>query len=227
MRPLIEAALVVVPARDEQMLLGACLDAVALAAEQVDVPVMTVVVLDRCTDGTETVLHGRDVISIRTTVGCVGGARAAGVREGLGRLSATRAARVWVVNTDADSVVPQRWFTHHLDQADGGADLLLGTVDVAGAPVGLVSAWLTSYTAADGHPHVHGANLGVRASAYHRAGGFESVAVHEDVRLATAVSADPAAVVLRSAAAPVVTSGRLVARAPGGFAAHLRGLQAS
>jgi len=37
----------VVPARDEQMLLGACLDAVTLAAEQVDMPVVTVVVLDR------------------------------------------------------------------------------------------------------------------------------------------------------------------------------------
>ncbi len=227
MRPPIEAVLVVVPARDEQMLLGACLDAVALAADQVTVPVVTVVVLDRCTDGTEAVLRGRDVTAIPTTVGCVGGARAAGVGEGLRRLTATQAARVWIANTDADSVVPRQWLTHHRDQADSGADLLLGTVDVAGAPAGLVSAWLTGYTAADGHPHVHGANFGVRASTYLRAGGFESVAVHEDVRLAAAVRADTAAVILRTAAAPVLTSGRLVARAPGGFAAHLRGLQAS
>ncbi len=227
MRPPIEAVLVVVPARDEQTLLGACLDAVALAADQIAVPVVPVVVLDRCTDGTEAVLRGRGVTAIRTTVGCVGGARAAGVREGLRRLTATRAARVWIANTDADSVVPRHWLAHHLDQADAGADLLLGTVDLAGAPAALMSAWSTEYVAADGHPHVHGANLGVRASAYRRAGGFASVAVHEDVRLAAAVGADPAAVVLRTAAAPVVTSGRLVARAPGGFAAHLRGLQAS
>ena len=227
MKAPIEAVLVVVPARDEQLLLGACLDAVAVAAGRVRVPVMTLVVLDRCTDGTESVLPGRDVVSIRTAVGCVGGARAAGVREGLRRLATTPAERVWIANTDADSVVPGEWLTHHLDQADGGADLLLGTVDVAGAPAGLVSAWLQDYTSADGHPHVHGTNLGVRGSAYLRAGGFDSVAVHEDVRLAAAVGTDAAAVILRTAAAPVATSGRLVARAPGGFAAYLRRLQAS
>ncbi|MEO7746264.1 MAG: glycosyltransferase [Actinomycetota bacterium] len=227
MTPTIEAVLVVVPARDEELLLGACLDSVAVASGRVEVPVVTVVVLDRCTDGTENVLRGRDVVSVRTTVGCVGGARGAGVHEGLRRLTATAADRVWIANTDADSVVPEQWLADHLEQADGGADLLLGTVDIVGAPATLVSAWSTGYTAADGHPHVHGANLGVRGSAYLRAGGFDPVAVHEDVRLVTAVGRDPGAVVLRTSAAPVATSGRLEARAPDGFAAHLRRLAAS
>ena len=97
---------------------------------------------------------------IRTTVGRAGGSCAAGVRNVLSRLTATRAARGWVVNIDADSVMPPRWLTHHLGQADGGDELLLG------------------------------ASLGVRASAYCRAGCFESVAVHEDVRLAAEVGAD-------------------------------------
>lgn len=223
----IEAVLVVVPARDERVLLGACLDALARAAGQVKVPVVTVVVLDRCTDGTETVLCGRDVASIRTTVGCVGGARAAGVREGLRRLASTPPERIWIANTDADTVVPVGWLVHHLSQADGGVDLLLGTVAVADAPAALVSAWAKEYVQAEGHPHVHGANLGVRASTYLRAGGFDPVPVHEDVRLAASIGTDLTAVVVRTASTPVATSGRLVARAPDGFAGHLRGLQAS
>ena len=47
--------------------------------------------------------------------------------------------------------------------------------------------------------------------------------MHEDVRLVDAIRRDGAAVVA-TATAPVVTSGRFVARTPEGFAGYLRGL---
>lgn len=227
MRPAVAAVLVVIPARDERSLLGACLDAVRRAAQPIRATVTTVVALDRCTDGTETVLRGRSVLAVRTRAGCAGGARAAGVRAGLRHLSAFDRERLWIANTDADSTVDPSWLTHQLALADDGADLVLGTVALRDAPERVRSAWSAEYTTVDGHRHVHGANLGVRASAYLRVGGFATLATDEDVTLAAAIDADPGAVVVRTAAAPVTTSGRLVARAPDGFAAHLRGLQAS
>lgn len=217
--------LVVVPARDERLLLGACLDAIGAAALRVDRPVVTVVALDTCTDGTELVLLGRPVRAVRSRFGSVGAARAGGIRSGLVKMGATPPERVWVANTDADSTVDPEWFAHQVALADAGADLVLGVVQMADAPAPLAAAWAGGYRSADGHRHVHGANLGVRASAYVRAGGFPSLPAHEDVALAAAVAADPAAVVVRSGAALVTTSGRLVGRAPSGFAAHLRGLQ--
>lgn len=226
-RPRIDAALVVIPARDERLLLGACLDSVAAAVRRLDRPVVTVVVLDRCTDSTADVLLGRPVIAVTSTAGCVGSARDAGVRVGLARLPSVPLSRVWIANTDADSEVDPAWLEHHLARADDGADLALGIVRPAVKSTSgpIRAAWAATYEARDGHGHVHGANLGVRASAYLRAGGFPHVSTHEDVQLAALVAQDPSAVVVRFAAAPVATSGRLVARAPDGFASYLDALQ--
>lgn len=226
MKPRLDAVLVVIPARDERQLLGACLDAVELAASRVELRVVTVVALDRCTDGTEQVLHGRPVVTVTTKAGCVGAARAAGVLAGLRQVSGCPTDRTWIANTDADSTVDPTWIAHQIALADAGADLALGTVWLADAPAPLAAAWASGYTVADGHRHVHGANLGIRASTYLRAGGFAPLRVHEDVELLAAVTHDPSALVVRTGTAPVTTSGRLVARAPDGFAAHLRGLQA-
>ena len=224
MRVPISAVLVVVPARNERRLLAACLDSIDVAAQRVPHPVATVVVLDRCTDGTESVLRGRTAHCVVSSAGCVGAARAAGVGAGLAPWGDNRTERVWIANTDADSTVDPDWLGHHVELADRGADAVLGTVTMRGVPRAVDRAWRSGYKATEGHHHVHGANLGVRASTYLRVGGFAALAVHEDVELARAVTALPAAVV-HTAAAPVNTSGRLVARAPGGFAAHLRGLQ--
>jgi len=203
------------------------LDAIDAAACRAGLPVLTVVALDRCTDGTEDVLAGRSVVAVSTRAGCVGGARAAGVRAALRCLEGSDLDRLWIANTDADSTVAPDWLARQAALADDGADLVLGTVVVRDAPDAVRTAWAAGYSPVDGHQHVHGANLGVRASVYLRAGGFASIATHEDVTLAAAIDADPSATVVRTAAAPVTTSGRLAARAPDGFAAHLRGLQAS
>jgi hypothetical protein len=72
---------------------------------------------------------------------------------------------------------------------------------------------------------VHGANLGFRASAYLRAGGFPAVPTGEDRALVAALDAAGGRV-LRTRALTVVTSARREARAPHGFGDYLTGLDA-
>jgi cellulose synthase/poly-beta-1,6-N-acetylglucosamine synthase-like glycosyltransferase len=85
--------------------------------------------------------------------------------------------------------------------------------------------WIAHHLRADGHRHVHGANLGIRASALAGLGGWSPLVSGEDVELA-ARARDAGLVIRRSGAAPVVTSARLDGRAPDGFAAYLRRLVA-
>ncbi len=73
------------------------------------------------------------------------------------------------------------------------------------------------------HPHVHGANLGIRASAYLATGGFRPLRTAEDhAMLAAATQAGRP--VVHAGDIPVQTSGRRLARAPRGFSKLLRTL---
>ena len=80
-----------------------------------------------------------------------------------------------------------------------------------------------AYTHADGHGHVHGANLGVRGSAYAAVGGFRPLPESEDVDLVARLDAAGATVVW-AADCPVVTSSRVSRRTGGGFSGHLDSL---
>ena len=77
-----------------------------------------------------------------------------------------------------------------------------------------------TYTDADGHRHIHGANVGVSADAYRRAGGFRPLARSEDVALVHALQ-DSGASIAWTAAPRVLTSARRNFRAPGSFGATL------
>jgi len=113
--------------------------------------------------------------------------------------------------------------------ADLGWDAVVGTVRVAdwsGYRAGVRSLFRDRYGAASGpHPHVHGANLGFRASAYLRAGGFPEVPTAEDHALVAALTASGARV-RRIRALAVTTSARREARAPHGFSHYLAELEA-
>ncbi|MEO7753726.1 MAG: glycosyltransferase [Terracoccus sp.] len=233
--PVTELA-VVVPARDEAALLPACLDALEVALgclrhERPEVRATTTVVLDRCTDASARVVAERpwvDVVEI--DAGCVGVARAVGISAAT-RLHEghppTDPRRVWVASTDADSVVPSHWLTRQLGFADEGVDAVVGTVDPDEHDLGttLLSRWRSQHPAVEDHPHVHGANLGVRLSAYLAVGGFPPVRVHEDALLVDALrrAGHPTQATHHL---PVRTSGRVHGRTPAGFAAYLRGLAA-
>lgn len=214
--------LVVVPVHDEELLLPECLAALQIAAADVDLPVEVVVVLDDCQDGSAEVARSTDVHVLEVTEGAVGAARAAGTAAGLA-LHDDDPATVWVACTDADSVVPFHWLRAQRDLADDGADVVLGTVrpDPRDLTERQLAAWRATRVPGRPNGHVHGANLGIRADAYLRAGGFAPLAEHEDAELVARLRADRRVAVVASEATDVVTSGRLVGRTPGGYAGYL------
>lgn len=188
--------------------------------------VQVVAVLDACTDGSARICSGVPWLSmVRTDARSVGHARAAGCLAAL-QASSVPPERLWLACTDADSEVPIHWLLHHAALAARGYDAVLGTVEVrdwSGWRPGLRAEYEAGYRPDDGHEHVHGANLGVRGSAYLAAGGFHGRSSDEDVALVAALRRTGARVAA-TARAPVVTAARGVGRTPHGFAAHLSAL---
>jgi glycosyltransferase involved in cell wall biosynthesis len=226
----IKAIGITVPAHNEEDLLPACLRALGLAAQAIaGVPVHVVVVADNCTDRTVKAANsgGASVISVR--VQAVGAARAAGMNELLRHFSEVDRRDLWLATTDADSTVPRAWLRRQLHYADQGWDAMLGTVAVAdwiNVPPHLPAIFAAQYEFGEGpHPHVHGANLGMRASAYVGAGGFSHLATAEDHAFVNALTSAGFSVV-RAADIAVTTSARLSSRAPHGFSYLLTRLAA-
>ena len=220
--PTLREIVVVVPAHNERDRLPACLASVAAAADQVAVPVTVVVVLDACSDRSEDAI-ARPVRALSVSARNVGAARAAGFAAAAPRSD----ARTWLATTDADSVVPTTWLA---DQAVHHRALVQGVVGTVSVDWQQHSATTRRrydrlYRVRDRgvHGHVHGANLGVRADAYWRVGGFRPLHVGEDVdlvdRLLTAGT--PLAWDAHNA---VLTSDRRDCRARGGFGDYVRSL---
>ena len=221
---------VVVPAHDEQDLLPACLASVRRSARTLrGTTVQLVVVADTCRDRTAAVARQGGATVVTIGARSVGAARAAGVREVLRRTAHLDPADVWLATTDADSLVPARWLSQQVRHGDRGWDAVAGTVRVAdwsGLRPSVRSLFRERYGAGSGpHPHVHGANLGFRASAYLRAGGFPEVPTAEDHALVAALTASGSRV-CRTRALAVTTSARREARAPHGFSHYLTELEA-
>jgi glycosyltransferase involved in cell wall biosynthesis len=237
---------VVMPAHNEEEHLGRALLAVQRAADSLhrlrpDVEVRVIVVLDSCTDGSagiadEFVAADRRFSALEVGFRNAGASRAAGIRAaGIGaarrRPPGKRwtpppwAGRTWLANTDADSQVPDNWLVRQLEFADAGADAVLGSVepDPAGMDPELRQCWLERHPFEEDHPHIYGANFGVRASAYLAAGGFPKLSSHEDRTLVQSLR-NRAFTVTATDSMRVLTSGRIHARAPHGFGAYLRTL---
>ncbi|VXA96184.1 Glycosyltransferase family 2 protein [Plantibacter sp. T3] len=228
----------VVPAHDEEELIGACLDALLVARAAVlrrrpELQVGIVVVLDDCRDDTARIVRERlagfdsdEMVTVVIDERSVGAARRAGVAaamgSGIGGAGAADVSERWIANTDADSRVPEDWFSVHADAFDDGVDVLLGTVrpDFTDFSEDDVERW--SLTHPPGHlpGNVHGANLGVRADRLDELGGFRELPEHEDVELVERARAAGLRVV-PTLDAPVETSGRRRGRTPGGYAAFL------
>jgi glycosyltransferase involved in cell wall biosynthesis len=213
---------VVIPAHDEAALLGDCLDSVARAARWVAdrALVRTLVVLDACADASAEVARAHDVATLAVDARCVGRARDAGCRA----LLRGRPRPGWLATTDADSRVPPDWLLAQLDADEAGVDAHVGAVyvDEWGEHAPGTRLWFRDVydRAGDPHPHVHGANLGVRAEGYERCGGFPDLPSGEDVALVTALAAG-GFTVQRTRRSPVLTSARRVGRAVDGFAGRL------
>lgn len=216
---------VVVPAHNEQDLLPSCLASLRRAARAIrGVPVHLVVVADASRDQTAQVALRGDARVLTIDARSVGAARAAGVREVLRQAAHLDPADIWVATTDADTLVPPGWLRAQFRYANRGWDAVAGTIRVAdwsGQRPGVRALFHRRYGEGTGvHSHVHGANLGFRAAAYLRAGGFPSVPTGEDRALVAALTAAGSRV-LRTRALTVVTSARRAARAPHGFSEYL------
>lgn len=208
---------IVIPAHNEQEFIGACLGAAEsaarcqrLAGEAVEI----MVVLDHCVDNTEAIAlhHGAHVL--RVQLRNVGAARAVGAEALL-----ARGAR-WLAFTDADTRVTPDWLAEQLAL---NADAVCGTVAVDDWSPHLEYAerlrehFARTYFDQEDHRHIHGANLGVSAEAYRRAGGIRPLACSEDVAFVQSLQ-DCGATIAWSARPRVLTSSRRQGRAAGGFA---------
>jgi glycosyltransferase involved in cell wall biosynthesis len=207
---------IIVPAHNEETHVGAALQALRLAAQHpalLGETVEMLVVLDTCSDATETIAHAQDVATLALSVRNVGRARAAGAASLL-----AKGAR-WLAFTDADTIVSPEWLVRQLEL---DADVVCGSIGVDdwsahGSHAGAIrDHFARTYHDVDGHRHIHGANLGVSAEAYLRVGGFQALACSEDVALVAALQASGARIAW-SAAPRVSTSARADARARGGF----------
>src|SRR5262249_11786973 len=152
---------VVVPARDEEDRVGACLDGVQRAARPLrrrGVGVHIVLAADSCRDRTATVAvrhlrEGGEGGTVRA--GSAGGARAIGVVRALSRWRGPL-ERVWLANTDADTVVPTTWLDDQLRLADEGVAAVAGTVNVdtfAEHPPHVPIRWANLYDGPAHEPH--------------------------------------------------------------------------
>jgi cellulose synthase/poly-beta-1,6-N-acetylglucosamine synthase-like glycosyltransferase len=220
---------VLIPARDEEDLLPRCLESVlnARGALRGRGTCDVIVAVDRSMDSTfaiaQRMLRGVGSV-IRIEAGIVGVARAMAARTAL-REREDSTSRTWLANTDADCCVPPQWLTDQLKFAESGAEAVAGVIDVDSfeehdemVPQRFRSTYLLH---PDGtHPHVHGANFGVRADAYLRAGGWADLRTAEDHDLWARLEACGARR-LSPSCLRVLTSGRRVGRAPLGFAGAL------
>ena len=225
---------VVIPARNEESLLPRCLASVQRARQALPANVTSdVIVVSDCSDDrtaeVATTMLAGDGTVLRSDAGAVGGARALGVQLALKRYPGRQFShtgsmldRCWLANTDADCLVPEDWLLLQLAAADSGFAAVAGIVDVDSfeeheSQVEQLFR-LTYRLHEDGtHPHVHGANFGIRADVYCGAGGWSNCETGEDHHLWRRLqrAAHP---VISNSRLRVVTSGRRVGRAPLGFA---------
>jgi glycosyltransferase involved in cell wall biosynthesis len=217
---------VAIPARNEEDLLPRCLNSILEAKAKLCglATVDIVAVADSSTDRTleiaMTMLQsvGR---TLSINAGVVGIARSVAANLLLQGYHGCR-SRYWIANTDADCIVPRTWLVDQLGLARTGVEAIAGTVSVDSfdehgpeVPLRFKSTYVIE---PDGsHPHVHGANLGVRADAYVRVGGWKPLETAEDHDLWGRLLLIGARRQSTSRI-EVQTSGRRVGRAPHGFA---------
>ena len=215
---------IVIPAHNEAMTIAQCLASVQTAIEQLPLTIKAsiLVVLDSCTDDTQSIVKAEGVDYLYCDYHCVGQVRDMGIRHAI-----TNGA-TWIACTDADSTVPMDWLLQQIEHiSQQPTDMICGVVDVASW------AHLTPQTREDyiahyqdkmGHRHIHGANLSFSSAAYLAVDGFAHLPCHEDVDLVKRFE-DQGYAITWSNRVRVQTSSRLQARATKGFAAFLANLE--
>jgi glucosyl-3-phosphoglycerate synthase len=225
-------ACVVVPARDEEELIAACIAALAAQVGVAKDEYAVLLVLDRCTDATEqrarAAAAGLDLRVIEATDAGVGHAR----RQGMDLAAELLEPDGLIATTDADSEPAPDWLRAQLDAVAAGARaiggrILLGAHDLP--PAALLRreadaekrhAALVGAGARE-HHQFSGASLAVTNATYAQVGRLEPRSALEDEGFERALRRHGVPIE-RLAAVRVTTSGRRFGRARRGLAVDLR-----
>jgi glucosyl-3-phosphoglycerate synthase len=234
---------VVVPARNEEELIGSCLRALA---EQEGVPCEeyeVLLVLDRCTDGTEAL--ARDVAASYPSLRlyCLDGpgkgsghARRVGMEVACDRLHAVGRPHALISSTDADTIVAPDWISAQLAANERGARAIGGRIELADdgtVPKALIEWHLirgdSRYRKLLSEPEpsrrtehwqFSGASMAVTAAVYRKIGGLEPRDALEDEQLERVLHRHGVPIE-RLLSVRVATSARFVGRASQGLAHDL------
>ena len=236
-------ACVVVPARDEEALVGACVRALA-AQEGVEPGAHELLlVLDRCTDATEAraraAAGGLALHVLHATEPGVGAARRLGMDLACERLHAVGRPHGLIACTDADSEAAPDWLAVQLAAVAAGARAIGGRAAMADADVAALGPEIRARRDRDAvarlararehaapgtrteHWQFSGASMALTAEAYRLAGPLEPRTGLEDEALERMLRSCGIPVD-RLAGVRVTTSARLGGRAPRGLALDLR-----
>lgn len=222
-----QQVVVAIPARDEEDSIRECIRSIDHAAAAVSVPVLVVVAADSCIDQTfqmarRTATEVCELLVIEGNWGRAGAARAAAVHRGLNGLTPDRGP-VWIANTDADCVVPPLWLHVQLELATD-LDVVAGIVelDPGTTSPAMFDAFTSTYRLdGDNHGHVHGANIGMCATAYVAVGGWCVQTIVGEDHVIWNASREVGHRMRQTTALRVVTSPRTRSRVLGGFATGL------
>jgi hypothetical protein len=236
----LQAVGVTIPVHNEEERLPSALQSLESACAEVEdsgLSLRVTLVLDACRDSSGAVARGWkwkvegrseycvDVLECQFKN--VGRARAVGCDALVRAFNKTPTEMIWLATTDADSRVPSGWLTAQLSEYQRGADAWVGRVSVsdwARHRRKTALRWQRDYEG-EGRP-IHGANLGFTADHYLGAGGFRALTSGEDRALVQALLHEGANVHFDSDTR-VATSSRSDARAPEGFAAALKRIEAT
>ena len=189
---------VAIPAHDEVDRIAATMMRCVRPPMCRDVRWPRTIACDRCRDGTADRARREIDGDVRFAIiegawGTAGAARQAAARHVLSRMQAEEHT-TWLLSTDADTVVPDDWFTIILDVAEAGAEAVAGIVELTRdddwSPFVEASFSVDYQLGTHTHRHVHAANLAVRRDAFERgSGGFAPLRCGEDHHLWRALHA--------------------------------------
>ncbi|WP_047866020.1 glycosyltransferase family 2 protein [Rubrobacter aplysinae] len=237
---------VVVPAKDEEDLIGRCIRSLAVQSGVKPEEYEVILVLDGCSDATADraleAASGYPELRLALLEGPglgAGHARRAGMEAACGRLISLGLPDALIASTDADTVVAPDWVCRQLRAAERGARAIGGRIELLDED-GLsdeVRSWRErrgearhqdilgrrddpgSDSRAE-HWQFSGASMSLTAEAYQEVGGLEPRAALEDEQLESALERCNVPI-QRPLDVRVSTSPRLVGRASRGLARDL------
>jgi glucosyl-3-phosphoglycerate synthase len=233
-------AIVVIPARDEERRIGACLG--ALAGQTIPPDAFeTIVVLDDCRDRTARIVAevsselGLPVTTIDGPGTGAGAARRSGMDAACARLLAADRPLGLIACSDADSRPAADWLERQLAHVAAGARAIAGMIELDEHEAGELPAAVRDRRERDAtirlrrlrraepdaaHHHFAGASLGVTAATYREVGGIEPLASLEDAGFAVRL-ARHRITILRASDVRVQTSARSDGRVARGLSVDL------